>query len=58
MTKQMFGRMVKRYTPDLREFQRTVDGVKQWMYGGVGLRNDTGNHSISEQKSCEPEEQA
>jgi len=57
VTKQMFGRMIRRHMPDLREFQRTVDGVKQWMYGGVGLRNNTGNHSISEQMICPPEEE-
>jgi putative DNA primase/helicase len=39
MTKQMFGRMIKRYAPDVRESQKTVDGTKQWMYGGIGLRN-------------------
>jgi putative DNA primase/helicase len=46
MTKQMFGRLIKKYTPDLREFQKTVDGTKQWMYGGIGLRNENSNHSI------------
>lgn len=46
ITKQMFGRLIKKYTPDLREFQKTVDGSKQWMYGGIGLRNETSNHSI------------
>ena len=46
MTKQMFGRMIKKYTPGLREFQKTVDGTKQWMYGGIGLRNENSNHSI------------
>ena len=37
ITKQMFGRLIKKYRPDLREFQRMVDGTKQWMYGGIGL---------------------
>jgi len=46
MTKQMFGRLIKKYRPDLREFQKTEDGTKQWMYGGIGLRNETSNHSI------------
>ncbi len=46
MTKQMFGRLIKKYRPDLREFQRTVDGAKQWMYGGIELRSETSNHSI------------
>jgi putative DNA primase/helicase len=50
MTKQMFGRLVKKYTPDLREFQKKVDGTKQWMYGGIGLRNENSNHSISARK--------
>ena len=51
ITKQMFARMVKRYRPNLREFQKTVDGAEQWMYGGVGLRNENSNHSISDIRS-------
>ncbi len=46
MTKQMFGRLLKKYTPNLREFQKTIDGTKQWMYGGIGLRKENSNHSI------------
>jgi len=40
ITKQMFGRMIKRYRPGIREFQRTVQGTKQWMYGGIDLRQE------------------
>ena len=43
MTKQMFGRLLRKYRPDLREFQQTVAGGKQWMYGGIGLRSETAN---------------
>jgi len=56
MTKQMFGRLIKKYRPDLREFQRTVDGAKHWMYGGIGLRNETSNHSILGRNNGCPEE--
>jgi len=40
ITKQMFGRMIKRYRPGIREFQKTIDGTKQWMYGGIDLRQE------------------
>lgn len=33
ITKQMFGRMIRKYKPEIREFQRTVRGARQWMYG-------------------------
>jgi putative DNA primase/helicase len=52
ISKQMFGRMVKRYRPDVREFQRTINGTKQWMYGGITLRNEKSNHLIGGPKSC------
>jgi hypothetical protein len=58
MTKQMFGRLIKKYRPDLREFQKTVDGTKQWMYGGIGLRSETSNHSILDRKNGYQEEGA
>ncbi len=51
MTKQMFGRLIKKHRPDLREFQKTVHGARQWMYGGIGLRTETSNHSILEGKN-------
>ena len=57
ITKQMFGRMVKRYLPDVREFQRTVDGVKQWMYGSIGLRLENTNHANFDRTNC-PEDGA
>lgn len=46
ITKQMFGRLLKKFVPDLREFQKRVDGTKQWMYGGIALRREVSNHSI------------
>ncbi len=46
-TKQMFGRMLRKHRPDIREFQRTVGGTKQWMYGGIDLRHS--NHSMGEE---------
>ena len=56
MTKQMFGRLIKKYRPDLREFQQTVDGAKHWMYGGIGFRNETLNHSILERANGHSDE--
>jgi len=47
ITKQMFGRMIRKYRPDIREFQRTVQGTKQWMYGGIALRHS--NHSMEDE---------
>ncbi len=43
---QMFARLIKKHTPDRREFQKIVDGTKQWIYGGIGLRDENSNHSI------------
>ena len=45
MTQQMFGRLLKKYRPNLREFQRSMEGTRQWMYGGIGLRNETSNQA-------------
>jgi len=47
ITKQMFGRMIKKYRPGIREFQKTIDGTKQWLYGGIELRQNS-NHSIAD----------
>ena len=52
MSKQMFGRIVKRYRPDVREFQRAINGTKQWMYGGITLRNENSNHSPDDGKAA------
>jgi putative DNA primase/helicase len=38
MTRQMFGRKLKRLRPDLQEGQRVLDGKKQWVYLGIALR--------------------
>ena len=70
LTKQMFGRALRRLRPDLKEVQRTIGGRKQWMYVGIRLRNALGegllneaalpsgcfhaNHSINE--TCPPGE--
>ncbi len=51
MSKQMFGRLVKQYRPDVREFQRTVNGTRRWMYGGIALRSENSNHLIGDGKS-------
>jgi putative DNA primase/helicase len=48
ITKQMFGRMIRKYRPETHEFQRTVDGNKQWMYGVIALRHS--NHSMADEK--------
>jgi putative DNA primase/helicase len=42
VTKQMFGRALRRLWPDLKEVQRTIDGRKQWMYLGIGMKNGVG----------------
>jgi hypothetical protein len=46
ITKQVFGRLLKKYRPNIREFQKTLKGSKQWMYGGIGLSGETSNNSI------------
>jgi P4 family phage/plasmid primase-like protien len=50
MTKQMFGRALKRLRPELEEVQREVDGARRWIYLGIGLRNgrvsDGSGHSL------------
>jgi putative DNA primase/helicase len=56
MTKQMFGRLLKRYIPGLHEFQKTVDGERQWMYGGIELRGQTLNEPILGRKNGHQEE--
>jgi P4 family phage/plasmid primase-like protien len=38
VTRQMFGRMLRRRRPDLQEAQRTVDGKRQWVYVGIETR--------------------
>jgi P4 family phage/plasmid primase-like protien len=37
VTKQMFGRTLKRIRPGLREAQRTIGGRKRWVYLGIGM---------------------
>ncbi len=39
LTKQMFGRRVREWRPDLEEAQRVIDGRKQWVYLGLERRN-------------------
>jgi len=39
VTKQMFGRAIRRLRPELQEVQRTVEGKRQWMYLGIGMKN-------------------
>jgi hypothetical protein len=45
MTKQMFGRCLRRLRPELKEAQRTTEGAKRWMYLGIEMRNGS-NQSI------------
>jgi hypothetical protein len=42
VTKQMFGRTLKRLRPELREAQRTIGGRKRWVYLGIGIKNGLG----------------
>jgi putative DNA primase/helicase len=42
VTKQMFGRALRRLRPDLKEMQRTINGRKQWMYLGIGMKTGGG----------------
>jgi hypothetical protein len=37
VTKQMFGRTLKRLRPELREAQRLIGGRRQWVYLGIGM---------------------
>jgi hypothetical protein len=48
MTRQMFGRKLKRLWPDLQEAQRVLEGKKQWVYLGTCLRDqgDVAAHSL------------
>ena len=39
MTKQMFGRCLRRLRPELQEVQRSAQGTKRWMYLGIEMRN-------------------
>jgi len=39
MTKQMFGRCLRRLRPELKEVQRKAQGTKRWMYLGIAMRN-------------------
>jgi len=39
VTRQMFGRKLKQLRPELQEAQRVLDGRRQWVYLGIGLRN-------------------
>jgi putative DNA primase/helicase len=41
MTKQAFGRAVKKHRPDIEEAQRTVGLGLQWFYVGLGLKAET-----------------
>ena len=40
LTRQMFGRALKRLRPELKEVQREVDRTRRWVYLGIGLRNE------------------
>jgi hypothetical protein len=42
VTKQMFGRTLKRLRPELLEAQRTIGGRKRWVYLGIGMKNSSG----------------
>jgi len=42
VTKQMFGRALKRLKPELQEAQRTISGRKRWVYLGIGMKSFLG----------------
>jgi putative DNA primase/helicase len=50
ITRQMFGRKVKQWRPDIGEFQRLVEGRRCWVYAGITLKRPNGdgnsNHSM------------
>jgi hypothetical protein len=46
MTRQMFGRKLKRLRPDLQEGQRVLDGKKQWVYLGLALHGEVDGNGI------------
>ena len=52
ITRQMFGRRVKQWRPDICACQRLVEGRKRWVYAGITLKRQTSdgdgnsNHSI------------
>lgn len=55
VTKQMFGRALRRFRPELKEVQRTVGGRKQWMYLGIELKNGAGE-ALRTRRAAIPEE--
>ncbi len=38
LTKQAFGRRLRLLRPELEETQRTMDGVRRWVYQGINLK--------------------
>lgn len=48
ITRQMFGRKLKQWRPELQEAQRVLEGRKQWVYLGIALRDGDGHidHAI------------
>ena len=45
VTKQMFGRSLRRLRPELREAQRTIGGSRRWVYLGMGMKNSSGENT-------------
>jgi phage/plasmid-associated DNA primase len=41
LSKQMFGRRLRALRPEIEEAQRMIDGRRQWVYLGIGLRSQT-----------------
>jgi putative DNA primase/helicase len=40
ITRQMFGRLLRRCKPEIQEAQRTTEGRRQWVFLGLSLRPD------------------
>jgi putative DNA primase/helicase len=53
LTRQMFGRALRRLRPDLKEAQRTIGGSRRWVYLGIGMKNGLGE-SLSKREATPP----
>jgi hypothetical protein len=40
LSKQMLGRRLRALRPEIEEAQRVIDGRRQWVYLGIGLRSE------------------
>ncbi len=46
LTKQAFGRRLRRLRPELEETQRTMEGVRRWVYQGINMKGGDSGRSL------------